>query len=151
MLISGKVTLAGSAVAFGAIMRAAARALPWCSLVSLVAFTGSALISTLVPRWWLATLCAILFLVLFGYCLNADSRFFAGDEFFDFAPTIGEKTMSVSAGFGTGTTQWLTVSDVFPMPTTFAPWKWLPVLTVTLLIALFSAGVAVVYDRKELK
>ena len=128
MLISGKVTVAGSAAVFGAIMGAAARALLWCSLVSLVAFTGSALISTLVSRWWLATICVILFLLLFAYCLSGDSRFLAGDEFFDFAPTIGDKTMSVSAGFGTGTTQWLKVSDVFPMPTTFAPWKWLPCL-----------------------
>jgi ABC-type transport system involved in multi-copper enzyme maturation permease subunit len=151
MLISGKVTLAGSAVAFGGIMGAAARAMLWCSLVSLVAFTGSALISTLVPRWWLATVCAILFILLFGYYVHGDNRFFAGGDFFDFTPTTAGKSMSVSANLGTGTTQWLTVSDVFPMPTTFAPWKWLPVLTGTLLIALFSAGVAVAYDRKELK
>ena len=58
---------------------------------------------------------------------------------------------SVSANLGTGTTQWLTVSDVFPMPTAFAPWKWLPFLTSTLLIGLFSVGIALVYERKELK
>jgi hypothetical protein len=57
--------------------------------------------------------------------------------------------MSVSVN--SGTPQWLNVSDVFPMPTTYAPWKPLPALSTTLLVLLFSAGVAVVYDRKELK
>jgi len=150
MLISGKVTLAGSSAAFGAIRGAAARATLWCSLVSVAAFTGSALISALVPRWWLTTACAILFVLLFGYFVLGDNRFFAGAGFFDFVPTDG-KTMNVSAGFGSGSAQWLTVSDVFPMPTTFAPWKLVPVLTATVLIAVFSAGVALAYERKELK
>jgi hypothetical protein len=151
MLISGKITLAGSAVAFGAIMGTAARAVLWCALISLAAFTGSALISALVPRWWLTIACAILFTLLFGYYVHRDNSLLGGDHFFDFFPTIEGKTMSVSFGFGTSTAQWLSVSDVFPMPTTFALWKWLPVLTATGLIALFSAGVALVYERKELK
>ena len=93
MLISGKVTIVGSSGIFGAIMGAAARAMPWCSLVSLVAFTGAALISTVVPRWWLATVCAILFILLFGYYVHGDSRFSVGSDFFAFAPTANEKSM----------------------------------------------------------
>jgi hypothetical protein len=150
MLISGKITLAGTAATFGSILGTAARAMLWCSLVSLVAFTGSALISTLMPRWWLATASAILFVVVFGYWVHGDGRFSAGGDFFAFAPDTPNQSMSVSANVGSGATQWLTVSDVFPMPTNFAPWKWLPLLTGTLLIALFSAGVAAVYERKEL-
>ena len=149
MLISGKVTLAGSGAAFGAIMGASARAILWCALVSLVAYTGSALISALLPRWWMSIACAILFILLFGYAVNSDNSIIESDNFFDFAPTPDGRTMSVSVN--SGTPQWLNVSDVFPMPTTYAPWKPWPALSTTLLVLLFSAGVAVVYDRKELK
>jgi ABC-type transport system involved in multi-copper enzyme maturation permease subunit len=151
MLMSGKVSLAGSASAFGGIMGAAARATLWCSLVSLVAFAGAALISTLAPRWWLATIGAILVVVLLGYFVQADNRLFAGGDFFDFAPTTDGRTMSVTVGLGSGTNHWLTVSDVFPMPHKFAPWRWLPLLTSAILLGLFSAGIAAVYERKELK
>jgi ABC-type transport system involved in multi-copper enzyme maturation permease subunit len=149
MLIGGKVTLAGTIPAFRATIGAAARATLLCSLISLVAFTGSALIAALMPRWWLTTVCAILFILLFGYVVQGDNPFFAGNGFFDFASSLDGGTMSVSAGFGSA--QWLNVSGPFPMPTTFAPWRPLPVLASTLLLALFSFGLAVVYERKELK
>src|SRR5216684_1032155 len=42
MLTGGKVTVAGSAGAFLAVLAASARAAVWCSLISLIVFTGSA-------------------------------------------------------------------------------------------------------------
>jgi ABC-type transport system involved in multi-copper enzyme maturation permease subunit len=149
MLISGKVTLAGSSAVFGAIMSNAARATLWCSLVSLVVFTGSALISALAPRWWLAAVCAILFVVFFGSYVGADNSVFRGSDFFNFLPNLDGKTYSISASFGTA--NWFTVSDVLPMPTVFAPWHWPPLLAAAVLAALFAAAVALVYERKELK
>ena len=151
MLLSGKITLAGSAATFGAILNAAARSTVWVSLLSVAVFAGSALIAALVPRWWLAIPCAILFVIVFGYFALGDNRFFAGGSFFEIFPTIEGRTASVSANIGTGSAPWLAVTDPFPMPTTFAPWRVLPMVTTGILIALFSAGIAVVYERKELK
>lgn len=149
MLISGKVTLAGSGASFLAILGIASRALLWCSLIASAVFAGSALISALLPRWWMAAVCASAFLLLFGNYIHRDQSIFGGGEFFDIFPNVEGKTFNVSAS--SGTPQWLTVSDVLPMPTTFAPWKALPLLASTLVILLFSTGLAVVYDRKELK
>ena len=147
MLIGGRVTLAGSGPIFSAIFGAAARALLWCSLVSLIVFTACAWIAMLARRWWLAFTCSIVFLALFGKFVLVDSPFFSGDDFFNMV--AGDKTMSVSANCCNG--PWLNVTDTFPMPTAFAPWRWLPILTATVLIALFSFGLAAVYERKELK
>ena len=147
MLIGGRVTLSGTGAVFVAIFGAAARALAWCSLVSLIVFTGSALIAVLVRRWWLAFTCSLVFLVLFGRFVLGKSPFFSGDDFFNMI--AGDKTMSVSANCCNGA--WLNVTDTFPMPTAFAPWHWLPVLSATALIAIFSVGLALVYGRRELK
>jgi hypothetical protein len=149
MLMSGKVTLAGSSAAFLAILGAAARALLWCSLISIAVFAGSALISALLPRWWMAAVCAIGFILLFGGYVHRDHSIFGGSEFFQILPDVEGKTYSISAS--SGTPQWLTVSDVLPMPTGFAPWKTLPLLASAAVIILFSAGLAVVYERQELK
>jgi hypothetical protein len=142
MLAGGKITVAGSGAAFGAVMAAAARALPICCVLSLAAFTGSALIAVLLRRWWLAVGGAALFAILF-------ERFaFLGlDDFFDMmAPG---KSMSVSVN--SGTPKWLNVTDTFPMPTQFAPWHSTTALVSIALIAVFSIGLAVIYDRKELQ
>jgi hypothetical protein len=149
MLISGKVTLAGSGGTFLAILGAAARALLWCSLISIAVFAGSALISAVLPRWWMAAVCAIGFILLFGTYIHRDNSLFGGSEFLQWFPDVEGKSYNISAN--SGSPQWLTVSDVLPMPTTFARWKTLPLVASTALIVLFSAGVATVYQRKELK
>jgi hypothetical protein len=149
MLASGKVSLAGSSAAFSAILGASARAILWCSLVSIVAFAGSALISALLPRWWMAAVCAIGFIFLFGAYVHRDHSIFGGGEFFQIVPEEDGKTFSISVN--SGTSQWLTVSEILPMPTAFAPWKGLPLLACTGLIVAFSAGLAVTYNRQQLK
>ncbi|HTS61232.1 MAG TPA: hypothetical protein VMH28_04365 [Candidatus Acidoferrales bacterium] len=149
MLMSGKATLAGSGAMFGAILGAAARCILWCTLVSVAAFLGAALISALVRRWWLAAICAIGFVVLFGAYVFRDNSLFGGGEFFDIVPTVEGKTFSVSVNFPTS--HWLTVSDILPMPTGFGPSKVVPLAAGAALIVLFSTGLAWVYERKELK
>ena len=151
MLMTGKVTVAGSGAAFGAIFGAAARAVVWCSLVSLVAFTGAALISAVTPRWWIAAVCTIVFIAILVRFVHGDSPLVGGGSFFEFFPDIEGKTFSVSANVGTGTDPWLKVSDVLPMPTTFAHLRWLPVVTAAGVMALLSTGVAAVYARQEMK
>jgi ABC-type transport system involved in multi-copper enzyme maturation permease subunit len=145
MLLSGKVTIAGSAAAFIAVMGAVARTTIWASLLAIVGFTASALISALVPRWWLAAAGSVLLLVLFGYL--------AGDFFFDFFPADSGEPMSVSANLTTGGAQWITISRaVKPVELAgFGHWKALPLFTAALLAAGFSIATALLYDRKELK
>ncbi len=149
MLLSGKVTIAGSAAAFGEVMRAAARATFWCALVSVAAFAGATLISALSARWWLAAVCAIVFIVGFGSLVHSDNKWFGEDNFFEITPSPEGKTLSVSVNFPKA--EWLTVSDILPLAPWFGKWKPLPVLSTSLILAVFSAGVALVYQRKELK
>jgi hypothetical protein len=144
MLLSGKVTVAGSSGAFALVMAAAARSAVWCALISLGAFTASALISALVPRWWLAAACSVALTVLVIY---------TGGDFFSFFPDDTGDSMSVGMSFTTGNAQWVTISRaVKPAELiAFARWKPLPLLTAVLLIAVFSMATALLYDRKELK
>jgi ABC-type transport system involved in multi-copper enzyme maturation permease subunit len=149
ILASGKVTLVASGAAFGAVMAAAVRAGLWCALVSVAAFAGCALIGSAVPRWWLATVCALLFILGFAIVSSGDNRFFNGETFFDLFANAPEGTTTVSAGFGNW--HWLTVTGNLPLPTGFAHWHLLPTLTPLALICLFAAGTAWVFQRKELK
>jgi len=145
MLLSGKVTAAGSGAAFAAVMGAAARAAVWGSLLAMVGFTVSALISALMPRWWLAAAGSIVLIAFFGY--------FSGDFFFDFFPPDNGESISVSANLSTGNVQWVNISRALtPVELAgFGHWKPLPLLTSALLAALFCAATAFLYDRKELK
>jgi len=149
MLISGKITFAGSAAAFGLVLRTAARGLLWCSLVSMAAFAGSALISTVSKRWWLAAPGAIALVVLLGSAVHADNHIFGGGDFFDFVPAPDGTTYSVSVNFPDR--QWVKVSSVLPPPASYAPFRPLSLLLAAALIAAFTTGVAVLYERKELK
>lgn len=154
MLASGKVTVAASGAAFGVVMAAALRAGLWCALVSVAVFAGCALIGSVVPRWWLATICGLLFVLGFAIAASGNNRFFNGDGFFDlFSNVTTEGTTTVSAGFGNqyADGHWLTVTGPLPLPTEFAHWHLLPTLTPISLICLFTAGVAWVFQRKELK
>jgi hypothetical protein len=145
MLLSGKVTVAGSDAALTAVMGAAARTAVWGSLLAMVGFTASALISALAPRWWMAAAVSIVLLSLFGY--------FAGDFFFDFFPADSGDPMSVSANLSSGGGQWITISRaVKPVELAgFGHWKALPLFTAALLAAVFCVATALLYDRKELK
>jgi len=140
MLFSGKVTLAGSGGAFAAVVAVSARTAMWCSLTALMVFTFSALVSALVPRFWLAATASLVLLALFG--------FFGGD-FFDMPFPTGEP-LSVSANISA---QWITISRALTPAELagFAHWKALPLCTAVLVAAVFSVATALLYDRKELK
>ena len=145
MLLGGKVTLAGSSGAFQAVMTASARAAVWCSLISLIVFTGSALVSALAPRWWMAAAGSLAITVL----LLA-----VGGDFFSFTADIAQsEPMSIGMGFSTGNAQWVTVSRAlhFSEVNSFGHWRALPLFIAALLTAVFSAAIAQIYARKELK
>jgi len=141
MLLGGKVTVAGSMGTLAAVMAASARGAVWCSLISLVAFTGSALVAALLPRWWLATAGSALLIVLFSI---------AGANFFDFIEPAFTAAEPLTVGVGFGSPQWLTVSRTIPLYA-FAPWRALPLLTALLLAASFAAATGLLYTRKQLK
>lgn len=149
ILASGKVTSAASGAEFGVVMSAALRAGLWCALVSAAAFAGCALIGSVVPRWWLATACGFVFILFFANYVMDDNRFFNGDRFFDLFADVKEGTLSVNFSFGNW--DWLKVSGNLPQPTGFAHWHLLPAVTPIALFCLFAAGVAWVFQRKELR
>jgi ABC-type transport system involved in multi-copper enzyme maturation permease subunit len=145
MLLGAKVTWAGSAGAFYAVLAASARAAVWCSLISLIVFTGSALVSALAPRWWMAAAGSVGIMVL----LIA-----VGGDFFSFTADIAQgEPMSIGMGLSTGNAQWVTVSRALHLSevNTFAHWRALPLLIAVLLTAMFSAAIPQLYARKELK
>ena len=140
MLLSGKVTTAGSGAAFVAVLAASTRATVWCSLTALMIFSASALVSALVPRFWLAATVSIVLLVLFGTY---------GSDFLDI-PFPTDTPMSFSANISP---QWINISRALT-PSELAGcahWHALPLLTAALLAAAFCVATALVYDRKELK
>jgi ABC-type transport system involved in multi-copper enzyme maturation permease subunit len=144
MLISGKVTSAGSASAFAAVMAAAGRAAVWGALISLAAFLGSAIVSALIPKWWLAALCSVVLTTAYlAWGLNA----------YSLLPDMPNDTMSIGLGFSTGNAQWVTVSRAFKLDEINAIaqfWRG-PLLITVLAIAAFCAALTVLYDHKELK
>ena len=145
MLLGGKVTWAGSATAFNAVLAASARAAVWCSLISLIVFTGSALVSALAPRGWIAAAGSVGIAVLLVIL---------GGDFFSFTADIAQgDPMSIGMGFSTGNAQWVTVSRALHLSevNTFAHWRALPLLIAMLLTAVFSAAIPQIYARKELK
>lgn len=141
MLLSGKVTVAGSEPAFAAVMAAAARGAVWCVLLSLAVFTASALIASLIPRWWLATAVTVLMIA-------AGSA--AGGEFFDFIGPAFEALPQGEMHVGFGSSEWLKMTAPLPVEA-FAPWRALPLAAAVLLTAAFSAAMGLIYARKELK
>ena len=141
MLLAGKVTLAGSLAPLLTVLAAAARTAVWCSLISLAAFTGSALMAALLPRWWLAMAASIALLVL----LNM-----AGSDFMNFTQQAFDAMEQGSISVTSGSPQWLTITGVLPIQK-FAPWRVLPLLTALLIALTFAAGTGSVYTRKELK
>jgi ABC-type transport system involved in multi-copper enzyme maturation permease subunit len=145
MLLGGKVAWAVSSVAFRAVLLASTRAAVWSSLISLIVFTGSALVSALAPRWWMAAAGSLGITVL----LIA-----VGGDFFSFTADIAQgEPMSIGMGFSTGNAQWVTVSRAMHLSevNTFAHWRALPLLIALLLTAIFSMVVPQIYARKELK
>ncbi len=143
MLLSGKVTVAGSGAAFGLVMAAAARSAVWGALISVAIFCASALVSALVPRWWLAALCSVVLTAMFiGW----------GLDHYSFLPDMPDNSMSIGFGLSTGNAQWVTISRALTSAeiNSIAQWWLRPLLAVLFCIAAFSAAVTLLYDRKEL-
>ena len=144
MLLSGKVTWAGSAAAFQVVFAAAARAAVWCTLISLVAFTLSALIAALAPRWWIALAGSVAILALLVY---------AGGGFFNFLAEIPDgDPMSIGMSLSTGDTPWVTITRPvhFSEIAAFAQWRPLPLSIAALAAAALAFLTAQLCARKEL-
>jgi hypothetical protein len=108
-------------------------------------FTGSALVSALAPRWWMAAAGSVGIAVL----LVA-----VGGDFFSFTSDIAQgEPMSIGMGFSSGNAQWVTVSRALHLSevNSFAHWRALPLLIAVLLTVVFSAAMPPIYARKELK
>jgi hypothetical protein len=144
MLISGKVTAAGSVAAFSVVMGAAGRSAVWCSLISLAGFSVSALISAVVPRWWLAAIVSVT--LTFGLI-------YEGSDFFGFFPDFDAGQISVGMSFSSNDSPWITISRIVTPQEikAFAHWKLWPLLTAALLILAFCSATTLLYSRKELK
>lgn len=144
-LISGRVTAAALSAILGTVMMAAARAAVWCCLVSLVAFTGCALVTSLLPRWWMATVATVILIAVF---------ISVGTDFYDFLDPALDGTGSINIGFssgsGSGSSQWLTITSPFRL-NKYAPWRVLQLLTTIALTTVFSVATGVLYTRKEQK
>ena len=144
MLIGGKVTTAGSGAAFALVMSVAARAGVWCALISLAAFTASALIAALVPRWWIAALCSVVVTLAFvGW----------GEDYFTYLPDMPNDSMSISFNVSTNSSQWINISRAFKPAelNAMAQWWTGPLIATVLLIAVFAATSTWFYDRREMR
>jgi hypothetical protein len=145
MLASGRVTAAGTAGAFYAVLGAAARGAVWSSLISLIVFTGSALVAALVPRWWLAAAGSVALTVLLLIYAH---------DFFSFTADINDNdVMSITMGLHSGSWDWVSVSRPWHLAevASFAQWRALPLAVAALAAAAFSAAIAQIYGRKELQ
>ncbi len=149
MLLGGRVTAAASGAAFGVVMAAALRAGLWSALVSIAAFAGCALIGSVVPRWWLATIATFVFIMSLVNRILSNSRFLGAADFFDLFASAPQGSYHVSGNLGTA--NWLTVSGNLPLPNDFACWHLLPALTPVALLCVFAAALAWVFQRKELR
>jgi hypothetical protein len=77
-----------------------------------------------------------------------------GGDFFSFTADIAQgEPMSIGMGFSTGNAQWVTVSRALHLSEvdSFAHWRALPLFVAAMLTAVFSAAIAQIYARKELK
>lgn len=143
MLLSGKVTMAGSSGTFALVMAAAGRSAVWCSLAALVAFMASVLIAALIPRWWLAAVCSVLITAGGVYAAPDSASFFPNNT----------ESMSVGMSLSTGNSQWITISRAVTAAElkSFAPWNPWPLLIAALLTAAFCAAIVLLYERKQLR
>lgn len=144
MLLSGRATSAGSAASFAMVMQVAFRAGIWCALISFGAYTASALIAALIPRWWLASLCSVLATAAFiGW----------GEDYFSFLPDMPNDSMSIGFSFSTGNSQWITISRALTPKelSQMAQWWTGPLLATLLLIVIFWAATTWLNDRRELR
>jgi hypothetical protein len=145
LLASGKVTVAGSSEALRVVMAASLRGAMWCALISLVAFTLSALVSAVAPRAWLAAVGSVAVTILL---------IVVGHNYFDYTSDIPDgESASVNMGFSSGSSQWLTVSRPMTLPEVagFAHWRTKPFWFAVLLAIVLCFAIAQVYRRKELR
>jgi ABC-type transport system involved in multi-copper enzyme maturation permease subunit len=146
MLASEKVSWAGSVGHFGLVFAAAARSSVWASLISLGIYAGSALVAALSPRWWIATLGAVVF--------AAAMLWWFGD-YFDFTPdNISPESLSISVNHnfgGPSSKPWIAMNRALLASEVqaFAPWKPLPLLIAAAATGLFASLLRLLYQRGD--
>lgn len=145
MLVSGKVTWAGSSGHFWLVFAAAMRSSVWVSLISVCIYSGAAVLSALAPRWWIAAIGAVLFAVaMLGWF----------GDYFDFTPeNISPESLSVAVNgsFGAEAVPWITMNRALHPAEVqaFAPWKPLPLLVALAGTAVCAFLLRLVYQRGD--
>ncbi len=146
MLLSGKVTWAGSSAHFGVVFAAAFRCSLWCVLLSLFSFTSAALLAAISPRWWIALLTVIVFVA---------SLLYFSPEFFDFSPEeLSGESISVALNLHYGESKpWVMMSRALRVTEiqSFGLWKPLPLLVLAACTALFAWLLSLVYQRGDVE
>jgi hypothetical protein len=141
MLIGGRVTIAGSIGTMQTVILAGLRGALCCWLISAIVFAACALITSLWPRWWIATVGVVLCVVAFWVTVWS---------FFDLLSPSFENMGSGSIGFGSGSAQWVTITNVLPLGG-FPAWKPLPMATALAAIAILGGVSNWIISRRELK
>lgn len=146
MLVSGKVSWAGSGAQFWLVFAAAARCSVWVSLISLGIFSGAAVVAAVAPRWWMAAVGAIVFAVAMIWWFG---------DYYDFTPdNMVPDSMSVGVDFHFGESKpWITMSRALQEAElrAFGPWKPWPLLAAVALTGLFAWLLRLVYQRGEVR
>jgi len=140
MLAGGRVTIAGSIGTMQTVMLAGLRGALCCWLISAIVFAGCALVTSIWPRWWIATVAVVLCVVAFWVAVWS---------FFDLLSPSFENMGDGSIGFGSGS-QWVTITQTLPL-SRFPAWKPLPLATALAAIAILGGVSNWIISRRELK
>jgi len=141
MLAGGRVTLAGSLGTMQTVMLAGLRGALSCWLISAVIFAACALITSIWPRWWIAIVGVVVWVIAFWVTVWS---------FFDLLSPSFENMGNGSVGLGAGSPQWLTITYSFPL-SGFPAWKLLPTAAALAAIAILGGVSNWIISRRELK
>jgi ABC-type transport system involved in multi-copper enzyme maturation permease subunit len=141
MLAGGRVTFAGSLGTMQTLMFAGMRGALCCWLVSAIIFAACALITSIWPRWWIATVGVVISVIAFSVTVW---------NFFDLLSPSFENMGNGSISFGSGSPQWVTITQALPL-SGFPAWKPLPIATALAAIAILGGVSNWIISRRELK
>ncbi len=141
MVLGGKVSVAGTLGTLGTVLWAGLKAAGYLSLMSAAAYCGCALVTTLMPKWWLATAGSIVLIVVGGILVG---------DYFDLLSPAFETLKDASVGLGAGSPQWLTITKALPLAG-FPAWKAGPLLAALGFAGAMCGATGWIWTRKELK
>jgi ABC-type transport system involved in multi-copper enzyme maturation permease subunit len=140
MLAGGKVTFAGSIGTMQTVLIAGLRGALACWLVSAIIFAACGLITSIWPRWWIATVGVVLLVIAFWTTVWS---------FFDLISPSFENMENGSVGLSSGS-PWITITHALPL-SAFPAWKLLPLATALAALAILGGVSNWIISRRELK